>query len=116
MLLVPVRRPFPHIAGHFIEAVAVWQERNRPALFPHSRLGREVLPRELALPGVRHWFPVGHEFVAPNVLGGGEAPARRKFPFGFTRQFLADPGCIGLRILERHMNNRMILQARYGAL
>src|SRR5262245_60978631 len=50
---VVVRRPLPDVAGHVEEAEAVWPkaaDRRRSLV----AILREVLPRELALPGVRH--------------------------------------------------------------
>ena len=72
VVLIPVRRPFPHIAGHFVEAIAVGRESTdwRRPLVP---VFQKVLPGELTLPCIRHWLAIRHVFVAPDELGCGEA-------------------------------------------
>src|SRR5688572_12774985 len=61
---IPVTRPFPDVADHVAKAVAV---RRESADWGRALVGvwREVLVRELALPGVRHLATVRHELVAP---------------------------------------------------
>src|SRR5688572_24547076 len=51
--LIPVRRPFPHVADHVVETVAVRVVRTdgRRAVIA---VARHVAPRKFALPGVRH--------------------------------------------------------------
>src|SRR5262249_35091303 len=61
---IPIRGPFPHVADHIVEAVAVRRKGGdrRRALEP---VEREVLVREIALPGVRHLPAAWGESVAP---------------------------------------------------
>ena len=51
----------------------------------------------------------GREFAAPGELGTIKSATRGEFPFGFARQLLASPRCVGDRIAERHMHHRMII-------
>ena len=53
---------------------------------------------------------VRRELVAPDIFCAVEAAARREFPFGLGRQFLASPLGIGRRILIGHMHDRMVGQ------
>src|SRR3954454_8565439 len=72
--LVPIRRPFPHIADHIEESIAVGRKRSdRRGAF--VTVGAKVLPRELAVPEVGHGAPAGHRFVAPRKLHTLQAPA-----------------------------------------
>ena len=85
---IPVGRPFPDVADHVVQPVAVWREctDRRGAL---EAIGIGILARELSLPGVGHVTAVRRQLVAPCELGAVEAAARRKLPFGFGREFLA---------------------------
>src|SRR5258705_11447471 len=67
----PVGGPFPDIADHVVNAVAVRREGSdrRRAL---EAVRREILMREGALPGVRHVLAAGRELVAPCELGAVE--------------------------------------------
>src|SRR5262249_56919778 len=69
----------------------------------------EILPRESALPRIGHWPPLRSKRLAPRVSRALEAAAGRKFPFGFERQLLASPGCVGARILVSDVNDRMVI-------
>src|SRR5262245_23809916 len=64
----PIGGPFPHIADHVVDAVAVRRKRHhwRRALMA---VGREVFMRENTLPSVRHAPAVRRELVAPGVFG-----------------------------------------------
>ena len=53
---------------------------------------------------------IRHEFIAPRKFGAVESAARREFPFGFGRQFLAGPARIGERVAEGHVHDRMIVE------
>src|SRR6266571_6920257 len=53
MLLVPVRRPFPHIARHVIQTIAIGRE-GAHGRRPLKAIGEQVLPGKLSLPGVGH--------------------------------------------------------------
>src|SRR5262249_57651921 len=80
-----VHRPLPDVAGHVEQAEAVRREPldRRRAFEP---VGAEVLPGELALPGVRHHASLRGELIAPRVGGALEAAAGGVLPFGFGRQ------------------------------
>src|SRR5882672_1303555 len=71
----------------------------------------QVLPGELALPGVGHVATTRRELVAPGVLGGVETTARCELPLGFGRQFLAGPCSVSLGILERNVHDRVLPKA-----
>src|SRR5258705_1766178 len=78
---VPVRRPFPDIADHVVQAIAVGREglHRRGALVA---ILIEILEWKFALPGVGHVRTAGREFIAPCEFGTIEPAARREFPFG----------------------------------
>src|SRR5205814_9786357 len=62
VVLIPVGRPLPNIAGHLVEAVAVRREGadwRRPLIAVFD----EVLPWERALPCVGHRLPARHALV-----------------------------------------------------
>ena len=64
VVLVPVGGPLPDVAGHVVEAVAVGRkraDRRRPLV----AVLEQVLPGELALPGVGHRLAARRELVAP---------------------------------------------------
>src|SRR5688500_10711051 len=94
---IPVAGPFPDVANHVVEAVAVWLEA------PDRRgSGIAVLfavqHRKEALPGVRDRLAVSIEGARPVILAG-TAAARRELPLRFCRQAAATPPRIGERIL-----------------
>src|SRR5262245_18352218 len=62
--LKPVCGPLPDIACGVLESVSIWRKRS------HGRgsfesIGLQVLPRKLALPGVRHLLAAGRKLAAP---------------------------------------------------
>src|SRR5262245_35767865 len=65
VLLIPVRGPLPDVARHVVESIAVgwktlhWRSALEAILF-------QVLPREFALPGIRHLFTIRCKRIAPN--------------------------------------------------
>ena len=61
---LPVGCPFPEIADHVEEAIAIWTETlyRRGAL---KIILCKILPRKLTLPCVSHVTAIGREFVAP---------------------------------------------------
>src|SRR5262245_57235812 len=71
----PICGPFPHIADHIVEAVAVGRKRGhrRRALVT---IEAQILARKFSLPGIRQVTP-GREFVAPGELCAVEPAARR---------------------------------------
>src|SRR3954447_1983895 len=93
-----VARPFPHVARHVDQPVAVGLEGTgrRGA---GVAVAQQVLPRELTLPGVGHHPSARCELVAPGEDGALETAARRVLPLRLRRQRLAGPGGIRLRIL-----------------
>src|SRR5215216_249632 len=114
LLRIPVGRPFPDVADHVVETVAVGRES-------HHRRGAlvtiliEVLPREFALPGIRCVLAARRELVTPGKLSLVKSSARRKFPFGFSRQLLAGPFRVSLGIAISDMHDRMIVKTADGA-
>src|SRR5215212_6917860 len=94
---IPVRRPFPDVADHVVDAVAVRRERRhrRSAL---EAVLTEVLVREFALPDVGHVTAAGREFVAPGKFGTVKPAARRVFPLCLRRQVLVGPLRVGERV------------------
>src|SRR5262249_59061911 len=64
---IPVRGPLPDIADHVVEAVAVGREgAHRGGAF--VAVLAQVLPGELALPGVCHRLAVRLESIPPGKL------------------------------------------------
>ena len=106
---IEIGGPFPDIADHVVDAVAVRRKCG------HRRSALEavlvvVLVRKLALPGVRHVLAARRELVAPREFRAVEPAARGELPLGFGRQFLAGPLRVSLRIGEGHMHDRMIVE------
>src|SRR5262245_61661218 len=104
----PIRGPLPGVPGHVKEAVAV---RGEGADRCRSLVAIElqVLPWELALPGVRHRLPFRELRVSPYEHRPVESTARGVLPLSFCRQLLADPCGIRLGVLKAHMDDRMPL-------
>ena len=96
----PIGGPFPHVAYHVVDAVAVRRKRHhwRRALMA---VGREAFMWESALPGVRHAPAARRELIAPGVFDAVKPPARGELPFGFRGQLLAGPFGVGLGIARR---------------
>src|SRR5436190_6420871 len=80
---IPVGRPFPNIAGHIEEAIAVWRETADGSGAAKTIL-RLVLIREETLPGIRHPLSAGALLVPPRIGRTFETAARRKLPFGLA--------------------------------
>src|SRR6266404_8819176 len=95
---IPVGRPFPDIADHVVNAIAVGREgaHRRGA---RVAIGPVILQREVALPGVGHMLAARCEFITPGELRTFEATARGEFPLCLRWQLLAGPRGIGLGIL-----------------
>src|SRR5437016_5952345 len=67
---IPIATPFPNVAGHVVEAVAVrWEVSHRRKASITIFTG--ILDRELSLPSIRHPFSAGTKFVAPGVSFAG---------------------------------------------
>ena len=107
---VPVGRPFPDVADHVVDAVAVGRE-GAHRRGPRPAVGAQVLVGKVALPGVGHMPAVRRELVAPGEVRAVQPAARGEFPFRFGRQFLAGPPGVGLGVLERHLHDGMIVQS-----
>src|SRR5437763_16887623 len=73
-------------------------------------IGRKILVREVALPGIRHVLATRRQFVAPGEFRAVESAARRKFPFGFGRQFLPGPFGIGFDIPAGAGHDRVAIE------
>ena len=105
-----VGSPLPDVACHVEKSVPVRGEgcdRRRP-LVPMSG---QSLPRELAVPGVRHHLSLGHELITPGEHGTVQPSSCRVLPFRLAGQFLPGPSCIRLGILERHLRHRVAIPA-----
>src|SRR5262245_266229 len=74
----PVGGPFPDIADHVVEAVAVGR-KGRDRRRPFEPVLSQILVREFTLPGIGHLLAAGSELVAPGEFGAVEAAARREF-------------------------------------
>src|SRR5262245_34318235 len=110
LVLIPVRRPFPDVADHVVEAVAigiVGTDRRRTFV----AVGRRIAPREFTLPRVGHVPIVGEELVAPCVVDTVESTTRGKFPLGFCWQLFTVPLRKRFSVRERDVHDRMVLSA-----
>src|SRR5215831_15379657 len=76
---VPVAGPFPHVADHVVDAVAVRRECGhwRGAIVP---VKLAILVRKRSLPSVRHLLAAGCEFVAPGKLCAIEPTTGSELP------------------------------------
>src|SRR5262245_22462683 len=64
--LIPVRGPFPDIADHVVEPIAVrWKRSDRRGAC--IAVPRHALPRKLPLPGVGHMAIAWQELVSPGI-------------------------------------------------
>src|SRR5206468_1329186 len=64
---VPIARPFPHVAGHFMQAVAI-RRKGLHGSGPLEAVAPQVLPRKFALPAIGEMFATGREVIAPRIL------------------------------------------------
>src|SRR5215470_8171745 len=105
-----VAGPFPDVAGHVVEPVAVRGERahRRGALVA---VGEQVLPGELTLPGVGHHDPIRRELIAPGVGRAVQAAPGRVLPLRLGGQFLAGPRGVRLGVFVGDVGHRMALPA-----
>jgi hypothetical protein len=83
-----VTRPFPHVAGHVEQPIAVGGKgtHRRGALVP---VRRQVLPGELALPRVGQRVAARRVLVAPHVGGAFQSTASGELPFRLRGQCLS---------------------------
>src|SRR4051794_17282928 len=104
----PIGRPFPHVAYHVVEAVAVWRECFNRGSALVSRL-REILVREDTFPGIRHVLAARGKLVTPRKLRAVQSTARGKLPFGFGRKLFTSPSSISFSIAVSHVHDRTII-------
>ena len=57
-------------------------------------------------------LPPGVNSSPQAIFGAVEPAARRKFPLGFGRQFLAGPSRIGERVAKGDVHDGMIVERR----
>ena len=69
----------------------------------------EILPGELALPGVGHQASARCELVAPDEPRPLETAARGELPLGLGRQLCAGPARVGRGVLVRDVRHRVVL-------
>src|SRR5215831_4978626 len=105
-----VAGPFPDVAGHVVEPVAVRRERahRRGALVA---VGEQVLPGELPLPGVGHHDSIRRELIAPGVDRAVQAAPGRVLPLRLGGQFLAGPRRVRLSVGIGDVGHRVALPA-----
>jgi hypothetical protein len=72
--------------------------------------------REVALPSVAHLLAPPRELVPPAELRALEPAAGPELPLGLGGQGLPRPAGIGLRVLERHVDHRVLREPAQGAL
>src|SRR5262249_6968585 len=71
----PVERPFPDVADHVIEAIAV-RRKSRHRRRALKSVFAEVLRRKIPLPGISHVLAVWRQLIAPGELFAIEPAAR----------------------------------------
>src|SRR5262245_16470811 len=91
---IPIGAPFPNIARHVEQAIAIRWKSGDGRGGPET-IFRGVLSRESPLPNICGPFAAGFLFVAPNIWLAIETSTRRIFPFSLRRQTLACPLAIG---------------------
>ena len=112
---IPIATSLPDVAGHVIEAVAIWGKR-----FHGRNTGKSifafVLNRELSLIAVGRKLPARLELIAPRIELSAQASPRGKLPLGLRRQPLARPFCVGDRVGIADLHHRIVFLALYVAL
>src|SRR5258708_3431760 len=84
LLRIPISRPFPDIADHVVQAVAVGG-KSGDGRRAFEAIGCKILVREIALPGVCHVLATRRLLVAPGEFRAVQSAACGKFPFGLGR-------------------------------
>ena len=108
---IPVDRPFPNIANHVAQPIAVrWKRSDRRR--PVKAVRRKIANWKFALPRIRHHLAVGTVFVSPREVGAVKTTSRGKLPFRLRWQFLACPAGVGFDIFVSHVDDRMRVEAR----
>ena len=110
LVRIPIGRPFPDIADHVVEAIVIGGVCADGRGAREAVLG-EVLPGELALPGIGHVVAIGDERVTPGEFLALQPAARCAVPLALGGQRLAGPCSIGFGILIGDVNCRMVLDA-----
>src|ERR1700730_6980757 len=110
----PIGGPFPDISRHIEQPVAICRE-GAHRRGPLETVGTEVLPREFALPSVRHLAASRGELLAPDKFGAVQSAAGREFPLGLGRQGLTGPTGVSLCIFECDLDHRVIQPSGNGA-
>ena len=103
----PVRGPLPHVADQVHRAVGVLR------VAAHRRGGHPpvldgVAVGEGPLPGVGQVPTVGAALVAPGVVGVPASPAGGELVLGLGRQPHTRPACVGLRVLQADLRDRVL--------
>src|SRR6266850_237446 len=97
LLRIPIGRPFPDVADHVVQAIAVGRKRcHRRCTIEAVRA--KVLAWKFALPGVCHVLSAWRLLVAPCEFRAVKSAACGEFPFGLVRQFLPGPFGIGFGV------------------
>src|ERR1700732_1222234 len=105
----PIRGPFPDIADHVVDTVAVRREGHHRR-GPIESVLAFIFVREISLPGIGAMLPARSENLAPGELGALQAATRGEFPLRLGRQFFAGPLGISERIGERDVHRRMTIE------
>src|SRR5262249_38690420 len=103
---VPVGGPFPDVAGHVVEAVAVGGEGCHGSGAAEA-VGGAVPVGKMPLPDVGPPLPPRRELVPPDIALPVQAAAGRELPLRLGRQALAGPASIGGGILPGDVDHRM---------
>ena len=102
--------PLPHVAGHIEQAIAVRRvglDRRGPLV----AVEHQVLPRELALPGVGHHLAARRELIAPAEGLAVQATTGRVLPLSLGRQLLAGPRGVRFGVPVGHVGHRVALSS-----
>src|ERR1700676_4129853 len=100
----PVTSPFPHVARHVIQTVAVRRERSDRGS-PLIAVLEQVLPGKLSLPTVGHRLAAGRMLIAPRIFLSIKSATSSKLPLRFGRKFFSCPACIGFGVLISNVHH-----------
>src|SRR5206468_2540573 len=98
----PVGGPFPDVAGHVVQSVAIGREGVHGAGSVVA-VGAGVFGREGALPDVHSVLAARLALVAPGEDPAIEPAAGRELPLGLSRQAPVRPGAIRLSVVPGDM-------------
>src|ERR1700733_12559547 len=68
LLRIPIGRPFPNIADHIVQAVAIRRECGDRGCALETVFAK-ILARKFTLPSIGHVLALGYELIAPGELG-----------------------------------------------